>query len=413
VGVKQKVGNVVRGLSPKRNSKRNSNPGSVAEEKEAAEEREDAERESRGHRQGRRATLSLKLQEMSTKIVGGLTTVQSSLLKIPDLSADTESGISVAEAAAAEAIASAAAERTTGKASPNLREQTIDERIHEIEVRRMPTAAIATGAPMLTPLLRSQGKADDLDHVPQILICSHTAKEIESCNKLHPVHLPAIHVKGKQEVIPISMIFSTKVGGRESYDGRIGSGRFGTVRPNIPRPGLAGFRYKSVTDGLFADTKDEPSSPQYAQYSRDGKASNVFGTGPDGGKLSLSLGDLYQDVVLSFPQFHMVLPMVLSGTAVDLPLEDMFWIRTGGVPQYVHQRRASTRAAERALVRSDRALKMRCITRRQLTRLHPQIRAQLRGRAGVCGPAVRGRDGQPQLRQPRLELRARDRLHGA
>ena len=248
----------------------------------------------------RRGTLSTQIAKMSNAIVEGLNKAQKGLLKIeePKTKPPTPPPREGLTSSTSDAPATPA---------------------HESQAERLAS---------LDALAASDS------HVPQILIDERTAKEIGGCSKLCRVKLPSINVKGKVDVVGISMVFSTKVGGRESVDGMVGSARL-----NFARPGLAGFRYKSVTDGLFED--NSPSSPSY--IARGGEEDV-------GGKMSLSLGDLYQDVVLSFSQFRMVLPMVLSGTAVDLPLEDMFWIRTGGVPQYVRNFADELESADRLFV---------------------------------------------------------------
>lgn len=99
-------------------------------------------------------------------------------------------------------------------------------------------------------------------------------------------------------------------------------------------------RYKSITD-LINSQDPEGHSPSLSR----GESS------PDSpGKKTLSLSYIYQDTFLSFSQFRMVLPMVLGGTSVDLPLEDLCWIRTNGIPLYARTLSDELEAADRLFV---------------------------------------------------------------
>ena len=155
--------------------------------------------------------------------------------------------------------------------------------------------------------------ANDENHIPCILVCENTVKEIRSGNKLHFQSLPAINVKGKTDLIAINMVYGTDLGAEIDEGGS---------EIDLRRKGLSGYRYRSITDDLYY--ADLASSPDIK-----GEKKGLFENDN-----SACMNDLYQDSILSYSQFRMVLPMVLGGTAVDLPLEDLCWIRTHGVPIY-------------------------------------------------------------------------------
>ncbi|GMH52011.1 hypothetical protein TL16_g01138 [Triparma laevis f. inornata] len=164
----------------------------------------------------------------------------------------------------------------------------------------------------------------DDQHIPCILVDGNTVKEIKSGGKLHFASLPAINVKGKKDLIPINMIFGIDVGaeGEDHQSTEVGI--------EVKRKGLSSYRYRSITDDLNSEEK-----------------------GGDKGMMSdqnVCMSDLYRDTVLSFAQFRMVLPMVLGGTSVDLPLEDLCWIRTHGVPVYARSYSDELEADDRLFV---------------------------------------------------------------
>mmetsp|Transcript_7959 Transcript_7959/g.16012 ORF Transcript_7959/g.16012 Transcript_7959/m.16012 type:complete len:1543 (-) Transcript_7959:52-4680(-) len=171
---------------------------------------------------------------------------------------------------------------------------------------------------------------NDEEHIPQILVDGHTAAEVKSATKLFFHSLPEIQVKGKNDPVEINLIFSLDL------DDSVSS------PADLRAKMLAAPRYKSITD--LMSSEPEGHSPILAR----GESS------PDSpGKKTLSLSYIYQDTFLSFSQFRMVLPMVLGGTSVDLPLEDLCWIRSNGIPLYARTLSDELEAADRLFVDED------------------------------------------------------------
>ncbi|GMI06814.1 hypothetical protein TrVE_jg14385 [Triparma verrucosa] len=168
----------------------------------------------------------------------------------------------------------------------------------------------------------------DENHIPMILVDGNTVKEIKMGGKLHFASLPPINVKGKKDLIPINMIFGIDIGAEGEDHLSIEGGAL-----DARRKGLSTYRYRSITDDI--NRSDEGGSPGGKGIQSD---SNVC------------MSDLYRDTVLSFAQFRMVLPMVLGGTSVDLPLEDLCWIRTHGVPVYARSYSDELEADDRLFV---------------------------------------------------------------
>lgn len=241
---------------------------------------------------------------------------------------------------------------------------------------------LSTSRKTLLSLYTSLSKNDT--YTPHILIDQHTAKEVAGNGKLFVYGLPAIHVKGKVCLVPINLLFSMKGDGQAgtgdgsqggldnvpvlnnnnksrtkvvrastSFDaigfGKGGNGNGGSVQVGTPRffkdsshsdvarqsliaaqviGGAAttkeieeDSRVRSITESLFG-SHSPPSSP--------------ISPSMQIAKISLTASH-HNDEILSFAKFRMLLPMVLGGTGVTRQVEDIVWVRTIGVPQYIRR----------------------------------------------------------------------------
>jgi len=216
--------------------------------------------------------------------------------------------------------------------------------------------------------------------VPKILIDEHTAKEVSNNHRLFVYGLPPIHVKGKTNLVPIHLLFSTKGDDKDplrsnrhnstpehaTYDAL---DRTPTMkksfkkRPTLPPPGgqrsaPVFFKDNSHTNKIDSRDDDDDVNDTQTRQIRS-ITESLFGlhSPPDSpispamqiAKMSLTASH-HNDEILSFSKFRMLLPMVLGGTGVTRQVEDIVWVRTIGVPQYIRTFADELEGADKVLV---------------------------------------------------------------